>query len=34
MNDCGYWLLKAEEQPRPRVAAVIAWLKAEAVPKR
>ena len=33
MNDYGYWLLKAEEQPRPSVAAVIAWIKAEAVAK-
>lgn len=34
MNDYGYWLLKADEHPRPSVAAVIAWIKAEAAAKR
>ena len=29
-NDFGYWLLKAEVYPRPSVAAVISWIKAEA----
>jgi DNA-binding transcriptional LysR family regulator len=29
-NDYSYWLLKAEEHPRPNVAAVISWIKAEA----
>jgi DNA-binding transcriptional LysR family regulator len=34
MNDYGYWLLKAEEHPRPSVAAVIAWINAEAATTR
>jgi DNA-binding transcriptional LysR family regulator len=33
-NHYGYWLLKAEEQPRPSVAAVISWIKAEAATRR
>jgi len=33
-NDYGYWLLKAAEHPRPSVAAVIAWIKAEAAATR
>jgi DNA-binding transcriptional LysR family regulator len=33
-NDYGYWLLKAEEHPRPNVAAVISWIRAEAAARR
>jgi DNA-binding transcriptional LysR family regulator len=33
-NDYGYWLLRGEKQPRPSVAAVIAWITAEAAATR